>query len=208
MKTKPLIITIIFILSQFTGIAITHRITKSKYEIILRTSEGTIRTWVTGDKRKISPKLDRFYYGYYLNGLYCKQGELQGKPLNGEYCRYDLKENILESGQFKYGLKEGFWKQLTPVGTLTEANEYRNGILCGQRVIYKNGKPDILEKYRKGKLIGKPKYLNPLSLPKNGENKIGKLKNRFKRLIKHTEIKHQVQNKMPEKIKITNNSIN
>lgn len=200
MKTKLLITTIIFVLSQFTGIAITHRITKSNYEIILRTSEGTIRTWVASEKKRISPKLDRFYYGYYLNRLYSKQGELQGKPLNGEFCRYDLKENILESGHFKYGLKEGLWKQLIPGGTLTEANEYRKGMLYGQRVIYKNGKPDILEKYRKGKLIGKPKCLNPIIARENWKGKIGKLKTLFQRLFKHKVHKTQVQpEKKPEK---------
>ena len=189
MQAKLLITTIILIFSHFTGIAITPKITKSNYEIILRTNEGSIRTWVSGEQKRITPKLDRFYYGYYLNGLFCKQGELQGKPLNGEFRRYDLKENILESGQFKYGLKEGFWKQLTPGGTLTETNEYKKGLFYGQRLIYKNGKPEIMETYRKGKLIGKPKNLNPLSLPKNGENKIGKLKFLVHRLLKHLDFK-------------------
>ena len=209
MQAKLLITSIIFILCQLTGIAITPRITKPNYEIILRTNEGTIRTWVSGEQKRITPKLDRFYYGYYLNGLFCKQGELQGKPLNGEFRRYDLKENILESGQFKYGLKDGLWKQLTPGGTLTETNEYKNGLFYGQRVIYENGKPEIMETYRKGKLIGKPKNLNPLSLPNSGEKKIGKLKSQLHRLLKHLDFKKQIQKKKtPEKTKTINNSIN
>ncbi len=193
MQIKLLITTLIFILSQFPGIAVTQRITKSQYEVILRTSEGTIRTWVSARGKRISPKSDRFYYGYYLNGLFCKQGELQGKPLNGEFHRYDLKDNILESGQFRYGLKDGLWRQLTPDGTLTETCEYQKGLLNGQRMIYKNGKPDLKEKYRKGKLIGKLKYPDPLIAQKKGETKIEKMKNLFHKLIKRKDKKSNVE---------------
>lgn len=200
MQTKLLLTTIIFILSLSAGIVCAQSIPVSKYEIILKTGDGTIRTWVSTEKKSIRLKTDRYYYGYYLNGLFCKQGELQGKPLNGKYCRYDLKDNILESGQFKYGLKEGLWKNLSPGGTLTETNEFRKGQLYGHREIYKNGKPEIIEKYRKGKLIGKPKYLNPALTPKKGETKIAKVKKLFHRLFKHKDHKSQMQpEKKPEK---------
>jgi len=187
MKTK-LWITIIFVLSQFAVMAGTKGFTPLNQEIILRTSEGTIRTWVLGVNKKISPKPDRFYYGYYMDGLFCKQGELQGKPLNGEFHRYDMKENIIESGHFKYGLKTGLWKQLSPGGILTETSEYQKGMLCGEHLIYKNGKPDVLERYRKGELIGKPKSLNLPIVTQKGEDKNGKKKNLFHRLI--MKIKH------------------
>jgi len=187
MKTK-LGITIIFVLSQFAVMAGTKGIIPSKQEIILRTSEGTIRIWVSGENKKISPKPNRFYYGYYMGGLFCKQGELQGKPLDGEFYKYDLKDNIIESGLFKYGLKTGLWKHLSPGGKLTETSEYRNGVLDGELMIYKNGKPDILEKYKEGELIGKPKSLNPPIVTQKGEDKNGKKKNLFQRLI--MKIKH------------------
>jgi hypothetical protein len=193
MQIKLLITTLVFILSQSSGIAVTQRITKSKYEVILRTNEGTIRTWVSAEKKGIRPKPDRFYYGYYLQGLFCKQGELQGKPLNGEFQRYDLKDNILESGRFRYGLKEGLWRQLAPDGTLTESSEYKKGLLNGQRIIYKNGKPNLQEKYKRGKLIGKPKYLNPLIEQERGETKIEKIKKMFHKLIKRKDNKSNVE---------------
>ena len=120
MRTRLLIMILIVILSQFTGTSFAQKMSVSNYEIILRTSEGTIRAWVTDKKKKIREKPDRQYCGYYLNQLFCKQGELQGKPLHGKYLRYDLKDNILESGNFNYGLKQGVWKQLSPEGMLTE----------------------------------------------------------------------------------------
>lgn len=205
MQTKLLLTILIFILCQSAGIAGTRRIAVNKYEIILKTSEGTIRSWVSAEKKRISLKPDRFYYGYYLNGLFCKQGELQGKPLNGKFSRYDLKDNILESGQFKHGLKEGLWKSLSSGGNLTEIKEYKKGVPDGQRVIYKNGKPDILEKYRKGKLIGKPEYLNPSKVRKNWKDKSIKMKNLFLKLFKHKDHKTLVQpeKKQEKKIRLT-----
>jgi antitoxin component YwqK of YwqJK toxin-antitoxin module len=189
MQIKQLITTIILVLCQLIGMAGS----KSKQEIILRTNEGTMRIQVSGENNRISLRSDRFYYGYYLSGLFCKQGELQGKPLNGAFRRYDLKDNIVESGNFKYGLKTGLWKQLTSGGALTETTEYCKGQLGGQRVIYKSGKPDILEKYRKGKLIGKPKSLNPVISPKVKKDKSVKKENLFKRLIKRKDTKTKVE---------------
>jgi len=189
MQTKQLITTIIIVLCQLIGMAGS----KTKQEIILRTNEGIIRIQVSGENKRISPKSDRFYYGYYMSRLFCKQGELQGKPLNGAFNRYDLKDNIIESGYFKYGLKTGLWKQLTSGGMLAETTEYRKGQLGGQRVVYKSGKPDILEKYRKGKLIGKPKSLNPKILPQVGKDKSVKKKNLFQRLIKRKGTETKVE---------------
>ena len=209
MQTKLLITTIILVLSHFIGIASAKESTRSKQEIVIMTNEGTIRTWISGEKKRVCTKPDRFYYGYYMNNLYCKQGELQGKPLNGEFKRYDLKENIIESGNFKYGVKDGLWKQLSPAGALIETSEYLQGLPDGQHTIYKNGKPDLLERYRKGKLIGKPEYLNPLTAPKSGEGKGVKRKSLFHRLFKHKGIEHQVKTKKtPEKTKTPNNSTN
>ena len=193
MQTKLLITTIIFMLSQFIGIASPKRNATASYEIILRTSEGTSRMWVSGENKRIIPKSDRFYYGYYLGGLFSKQGELQGKPLNGKFQRYDPKDNILVSGQFKDGLKTGLWKHLNPGGALTETTEYRKGLLYGARVIYKNGNPDILEKYREGQLIGKPKSLNPPIPTQKSEGKSGKIKNWFHKLIKRKDTKPKVE---------------
>jgi hypothetical protein len=189
MRTKLLITIIIFVFCQFVGIAGTKKTPMSKYEIIVKTSEGTIRTWVLVKKIRIKPKLDRFYYGYYLNELFYKQGELQGKPVNGEFRRYDLKDNIIESGNCEYGLKIGLWKKLASGGAITETSEYHKGLMHGHRMIYKNGMPDIREKYRNGKMKRKPKYLNPIKTPKKGKDKkvmdkTATKKNLFHRIFK------------------------
>ena len=207
MRTQLLITILIVILSLANGTSFAQKMSVSNYEIILRTGEGTIRTWVTDKKKRIRERPDRQYCGYYMNQLFCKQGELQGKPLNGKYCRYDPKDNILESGNFNYGLKQGVWKQLSPDGMLTETCQYREGILWGERLIYKNGKPDILEKYYKGKLIGKPKYLNPEIDPKNRKGESVKKKNLFHRLFGSKDLKSKVQpdKKPDQKIKPDSN---
>ena len=209
MQTKLLIATFVLILSQFAGIAGSKENKISNYEIIIRTSDGTICTRVLCEKKRINLKPDRFYYGYYLNRLFYKQGELQGKPLNGKFSRYDMNENIIESGYFKVGLKVGLWKELSAQGALTETKEYRKGILCGKRIIYKNSTPDIREKYRKGKLIGKPKLLNPLTVPQKSKVKSIKIKNLYHRLFKQKVHKGQAQpEKEPKKRKKNRNKSN
>ena len=209
-RTHLLVMNVLVILSLIPGTSFAQKVSVSNYEIILRTSEGTIRARVTNKKKKIREKPDRQYCGYYLNQLFCKQGELQGKPLNGKYLRYDPKDNILESGNFNFGLKQGVWKQLSPEGLLTETCQYREGILWGERLIYKNGKPDILEGYKNGKLVGKPKYLNPEIDPKNRKGESVKKKNLFHRLFKHKDTKTNIQpeKKSDQQIKAGNNSTN
>lgn len=191
MQTKLLILVLLFIVNQFTGISSSNANPKTPSEIIIRNSKGTICTWVSADKRRINLKTDRFYYGYHLNELFFKQGVLQGKPLNGTFDRYDRDGNIIESGHFKYGLKHGLWKQLSPKGYITQTEEYRNGMLCGKRVVYKNGMPEFQEHYRKGHLIGKSKLLNPLPKPPKAEAKHVKKKNQLQQPIenKGSEVK-------------------
>lgn len=179
MQIKLLIPTLLFIVSQFAGMTSSNANPKTPSEIIIRNSQGTICTWVSGEKRRIKLKTNRFYYGYHLSQLFFKQGVLQGKPLNGTFARYDRDGNIIELGHFKYGLKHGLWKQLSPKGHITQTEEYRKGMLCGKRVVYKNGMPEFQEHYRKGYLIGKPKLLNPLPKPPKAEAKRVKKKNQL-----------------------------
>ena len=201
MRTKFLITIFIFAIGPFSVTAMAQKISKSNSEIIIRTNEGTIRTWVSSENKKITLQTDQLYYGYYMKALFCKQGELQGKPLNGAFKKYDLKDNIIESGYFKNGLKDGLWKSLSSAGNLIEIKEYRKGVINGNRIIYKTGKPDMLEKYRKGKLTGKPKYLNPLTEIKKGENN-QKKRSLFHRLFMHKKLDNQVKTKKtPEKTK-------
>jgi antitoxin component YwqK of YwqJK toxin-antitoxin module len=185
MKAKLLMATIILIFIQLSGVASTRKIQKRDYEVIIKTNEGTERAWVSGKKTRIRLNDDRIYCGYFLNGLFCKQGELEGKPLNGKFCRYDSKENILESGNYKHGLKDGLWKNLSSGGALIEKSEYRQGMLNGERVIYKNGKSDVLEKYKRGILKGKPKYLNAQIVKDKGKDKSSKMKKLLHSLTKY-----------------------
>ena len=193
MHTISRIAILIWILSQSIGITKAQYVPLSTYEIVLKSGDGTIRIWVSDEKKRIKVTPDHQYYGYYMNQLFCKQGEIEGKPLNGKYLRYDLKDNILESGEFKFGLKDGIWKQLSPEGFLTETKQFCHGELCGERVIYINGKPDTQEKYSNGKLIGKPLKLNPVVGGNNGNNATKKKENLVSHLLKPNKLKTPIQ---------------
>jgi|GEM_PF-2011789 len=161
MRINKITILLFLFLIWMGGYGMDRKNRGREYEVIVSAGNGTtVRAGVLTGKVRISLKPDRYYWGYYLNGLFCKQGELEGKPLNGRFSRYDMKDNILESGVFRKGLKTGLWKNLSEEGTLTETGEYRKGVLHGEKVIYKEGKPERLEIYRKGILKGKPKNLN------------------------------------------------
>jgi antitoxin component YwqK of YwqJK toxin-antitoxin module len=191
MKAKLFIISVILIFVQSLVVANTRP--KKDYEVIIKTGEGNVRAWVSGKNSKIRLKDDRVYCGYFLNGLFCKQGELEGKPLNGKYCRYDLKENILESGNYKYGLKEGLWKNLSSGGALIETNEYHKGAINGERVVFINGKPNTIEKFKNGIPIGKTKFLNPHSEKGKGKDKSSLIKKLLRGLTKLLPHRHRLR---------------
>jgi antitoxin component YwqK of YwqJK toxin-antitoxin module len=193
MQTKLSILTFLFIVSQFAGIMSLKGNPSSNCEIIIKDGQGTICTRVSSEKRRMSLKTDRYYYGYQFNELFFKQGTLQGKPLDGTFNRYDLNGNNIESGYFDYGLKNGLWKKLSANGNLTETTEYRKGRLCGKRVVYKNGIPEVLEHYRKGHLIGKPKLLNPLSKQAKGKTRRLKKKNQLQTPLEEKSSKGKVE---------------
>jgi hypothetical protein len=153
----------VFIFFLFCDAGIVVKNTNSlpkRREVIITSNKETIRASVNIENKKIRIDNDRLYFGYYLNKLYRTQGEIQGRPLDGKFSRYDLNNNILESGNFEMGLKEGIWKLFSNGGYLIEVAEYQKGMLHGHRLIYKGGQPDILEKYRNGKLKGKPRSFN------------------------------------------------
>lgn len=184
-KQHKYFITLIFIFwNALTGISAAPGIKPSStHEVILKTKEGTICTWTCDKVKKVSLKNYRIYYGIYLNELFYKQGVLQGDPLNGKFNRYDLTYNVVETGNFRYGLKTGMWKHLAADGQLTETTNYRNGVLCGKRTLYENGVPVLIEKYRRGRITGKPKSLNAAKVLTNKKEKALKKKKVFLPII-------------------------
>lgn len=188
------LVTSIFVLcGALAGMAGSKPHKLSAHEVIIRTKEGTICTCTYDGVKRLSLKNDRLYYGIYLNEIFCKQGILQGKPLHGKFNRYDVRNNIVESGLFRYGLKEGLWKHLSENGYLTEITQYRKGVQCGKRTILLNGVPVIREKYRNGKLTGNPKSLNTQKILSNEkESRVEKIK-MFKKHFYHRKSKEKIQ---------------
>ena len=78
-------------------------------------------------------KPNRIYYWYSDNGIHTSQGGFSGKLLNGRYEASYLNHNLKEQGTFKKGLKDGVWKSWNDDGTLSEAANWKNGLLIPQR---------------------------------------------------------------------------
>lgn len=94
-------------------------------------------------------KSDRFYYWYDDNSIHSSQGGYSGKLLNGLYEAYYLNHNLKEQGTFKKGLKDGAWKSWKEDGTLSQAANWKNGVLVPENTASFWDKIDILKRKAK-----------------------------------------------------------
>lgn len=178
------LVSIIYCLSTLANIGIDK--TRGR-EVIIKSDSGIIKASVSVEDMDIDFLNDRIYSCYFQNKIYCTQGEIVGKPLNGKFSRYDIHDNLLESGYYMSGLKAGIWKKFSIDGFLTETCQYRGGLPDGRRIIYKDGKPDISEKYRMGKIIGKPINLNSVNESTNTGNRNSRFKKKTNKNKDYTE---------------------
>ena len=79
-------------------------------------------------------------------------GGYAGELLHGEYLVYDKEKNLITKGGFAYGLKQGIWKYWNSQGILRYTVEYKDGLLDGEYIRYKqDGEVDFIHKYQDGK---------------------------------------------------------
>lgn len=192
MKKEIVLIAVICLCLQISVSGITERIPKKDHEVIVKTDQGWVCARILSVESQIRLKNDRFYWGYYHGKIFSKQGELQGKLLDGKYLEYDSDDNLIETGFFDKGLKIGIWKNLSSGGELIRTCNYKNGLLQGKSTTYKNGHPEKLERYSKGKLTGKPEMMYASFAKKdNWKN----LKNFYRSIFKREKEKTKEQGK-------------
>jgi len=74
---------------------------------------------------------EKNYYWYVKDTILITQSAFDGKILNGGYKVFYPNKNLLEKGQFKYGLKTGTWKNWYPNGVLRQTVNWSNGNING-----------------------------------------------------------------------------
>ena len=95
-------------------------------------------------------------------------------PLNEEYYFYNYKNNILEYGHFKKGLKTGIWKNWYSDGKIKEITCWKNGLQQGKQVVYdSNGVVEKIVLFKSGKF---KKTIFPKNKPAIKAKKVEKIK--------------------------------
>ncbi len=89
-----------------------------------------------------SPKINLWYYWYSSEKIHTLMGGYSGKLLNGDYLKYNINHNLIESGHFNAGLKNGIFKEWNDKGLLIQLTTWKKGILSGAFLYFNsNGTP-------------------------------------------------------------------
>ena len=78
---------------------------------------------------------DRFYYWHESNRIFFNQGGWSGKLLHGKFCLF-ISGKLIEVGYYRYGLKNGEWKKWRTNGSLYRIEEWKEGVLHGNRFVF------------------------------------------------------------------------
>ena len=167
MKKIILIITF-FILTQFV-----YSQNSVNNSIIIKTDSGYAEVKLFRGKIKHTD-LDKVYYWYFKDAIHFSIGGVFQHPLNDEYYFYNYKNNILEYGHFKKGLKIGIWKKWYSDGKIKEVTGWKNGLQQGKQEFYDcNGNVEKIVLFKKGKF---KKIIFPENKPPLKAKKVKKTK--------------------------------
>ena len=74
---------------------------------------------------------EKTYYWFVKDTILVTQSGHDGKLLHGKFHVFYPNKNLMEEGQFKYGLKTGLWKSWHPNGLLRQTVNWMNGSING-----------------------------------------------------------------------------
>ncbi|HEX2921892.1 MAG TPA: hypothetical protein VHO50_12085 [Bacteroidales bacterium] len=120
-------------------------------EVVVIKGDTVIRTYILTEDAKKDPDLQRQYY-WYSNGIInSNKGGYSGKLLHNGYEAF-VNNNLIESGNFKKGVKTGKWLVWWESGSIRKISTYEDGVLNGKYTVLKeNGDVELDGIYRKGK---------------------------------------------------------
>lgn len=150
-KTVLLIIYIISFLSLFAQ-NFSEPISR---EVIIIHKDSLTEADILIKKHNPTQKDNSPYYWYAANNIYFNYGGFSGHLLHGEYIVKAKDMRMLTKGYFKYGRKNGIWKNWYPNGKLKSETEWNDGIKNGKYLLYStNGVLKEEGKFKKGKKHG------------------------------------------------------
>lgn len=142
---KSIIYIFLFISSTFIGIEARAQFFK-KYknrEIIVNTDTTVIKAMILQDKINIKTNKSSTYYWYNANQIKSNEGAWYGNLMNGTFRKFDNKNNLIEQGYFKKGLKTRIWTNWSKEGKLIREEHWRKGVKHGKFTEYINSQKNI-----------------------------------------------------------------
>ncbi|NJK96557.1 MAG: hypothetical protein HC905_18020 [Bacteroidales bacterium] len=100
--------------------------------ITVTRGDTVIKTTICYQYPKIDVKTAANFYWYYAGEIHKNAGSYSGKPLHGKYELFDKSNNLLEQGNFEFGLKTGIWTRWYTNGFKKEVIFYKEGLLNGE----------------------------------------------------------------------------
>lgn len=188
----------------------------STFTVYINYADYSVRAEVLREPSHIHPQEGCTYYWYSSNDIKSTENGFDGKLLHGQYKSFYRDLNLKEEGKFSHGLKTGIWKTWFTGGKIHEIIHYKNGNkngvmqvfntegklisetgykndkINGRQILYKDGKPDTVLKYRNNELVIKKKRIEKDSInvktnrkPKGTLNGKRKSSNPVKKVMKN-----------------------
>jgi hypothetical protein len=107
------------------------------FNITVNYEDYTVKTQMLKDQpKKASVNNELAYMWYSSNKIIETKGGFDGKLIHGFYKSFYLNNQLRESGQVNYGLKNKEWKNWYPDGKLKEVITYKKGKKTGKYILY------------------------------------------------------------------------
>ncbi|MEL1244925.1 hypothetical protein AAEO56_11675 [Flavobacterium sp. DGU11] len=84
----------------------------------------------TTDK-EVFAEPDRYYFWFRGGAIHSSENGIGGELLHSDFLKFYLSNQLAESGKFKNGLKEGYWKTWFPNGVLHSKTYWSDGQMDG-----------------------------------------------------------------------------
>jgi hypothetical protein len=124
---KFFLLSILVSLSSFTGTSLKKRISDTLYRYEFYTTSDIVR---------VQP--ERQYYWFKGGSIHNSEYGIAGELLHDEFLKFYHSNQLAESGKYKYGLKEGYWKTWYKDGTLQTKSYWSDGQMDGSYYAYDN----------------------------------------------------------------------
>jgi hypothetical protein len=100
-------------------------------DIEVKSADSIVKAQIVITKKYSELNAGISYYWYSEGQIHVNQSGIHGFPLHGQYNVFDRKGNLITSGEFLNGVKNGKWQYWHNNGNLKFTEYYKNGIKSG-----------------------------------------------------------------------------